>query len=135
MRAARACLALLLAAAGFGCGAGPDVGSLKESFAHQIEIIDLVRDLELDGDEVRFLRPDGSGEDVSWRVAINSAIVNPQDNEVLPYRGIITASWYANDRALLSGGGTSELPLWILDAGLSQECWAFWEQSVGRWDW
>lgn len=135
MKAAWVSLALLLAAALLGCGGGPGVDSLKESFAHQIEIIDLVHDLELDGDEVTFLRPDGSGDDVSWRVAIRSAIVDPQDDETLPYRGIITASWYANDRALLSGGGTSELPLWILEAGLSQECWAFWEQSPGRWDW
>ena len=111
------------------------MGSLKESFAQQIEVIDLVSDLELEGDEVTFLRPDGSGEDVSWRVAIRSAIVDPHDDEALPYRGIITASWYANDRALLSGGGTSELPLWILDAGLGQECWAFWEQSTDRWSW
>jgi hypothetical protein len=111
------------------------VDSLRTSFARQIEVIELVRDLELDGDEVTFSRPDGSGEEVSWRVHISSAVVEAQDDEALPYRGIVTASWYANDRALLSGGGTSELPLWILDAGLSQECWAFWEESSSRWGW
>ena len=135
MKARWSRLALLVAAAGLGCGGGPGVESLRESFTHQIEVIDFVRDLELDGDDVTFVRQDGSGEDVSWRAHIASAIVEPQDDEAMPYRGIITASWYANDRAILSGGSTSELPLWILDAGLGQECWAFWEQSTSRWDW
>ena len=125
-------VALLLSAAGPGCGGGPGVESLRESFAQEIEVIDFVRDLELEGDDVTFVRPDGSGQDVSWRVHLNSAIVERQDDEALPYRGIITASWYANDRAILSSGSTSELPLWILDAGLSHECWAFWEQSARR---
>lgn len=135
MKTGWACLVVLLAVGGLGCGGGPGVESLRESFAQEIRVIDFVRDLELDGDDVAFVRPDGSGEDVSWRVHIDSAIVEPQDDEAMPYRGIITASWYANDRAVLSGGSTSELPLWILDAGLSQECWAFWELSTGRWDW
>ena len=135
MKAGWACLALLLAAAGLGCGGGPGVESLRESFAQEIEVIDFVHDLEIDGDDLTFFRPDGSGQDVSWRVHLDSAIVERQDDEAMPYRGIISASWYANDRMIGSRGSTSELPLWILDAGLSHECWAFWEQSTSRWNW
>ena len=29
----------------------------------------------------------------------------------------------------------ADLPLPILDAGLAQECWAFWDKNSGKWSW
>ena len=119
-----------------GCGGEPGVRSLRDSFSDQISTISLVHDFERDGDELTFLRPDGSGEDVSWRVRIDSAVVEPHDDEAMPYRGIVESSWWLNDRrVLLPSRGFSNLPLWILDEGISEVCWALWETTSGQWGW
>ena len=129
-------LAVSLAAlAASGCGQQPGAGSLRDSFSEQISAIDLVHDFQRDGDELTFLRPDGSGEEVSWRVRIDSAVVEPHDDEAMPYRGIVESSWWVNGRLVLPSGNISNLPLWILDEGLSQDGWAFWEASTARWSW
>ena len=119
-----------------GCGPPePTADNLRESFAQLIASIEYIRDLERDGDELSFLRPDGSGMDVSYRIHIDSAIIEPNDDESMPYRGIVESSWYLDGRLVQSTGSTSDLPMWVLDAGLGQYCWAFWEEPAKRWDW
>ena len=123
-----------------GCGRAdesgkPSVESLRASLAEQIAGIEFVHDFGRKGDELTFQRPDGSGEEVSYRVHIDSAVVEPNDDAAIPYRGVITASWYLNDRLVARTGSISNLPMWIQDAGLGQECWAFWEEPAKRWDW
>ena len=70
-----------------------------------------------------------------WRVHIDSAVVEPQDDEIFPYQGVVTSSWYANGELVEPVGVMSFLPTEFLDQGIGQECWAFWEAESGRWDW
>ena len=118
------------------CGGEPGVGGLRDSFSSQISAISYVHDFQGDGDELTFLRPDGSGEEIAWRVRIYSALVEPHEDEAMPYRGLVESSWWLNDRrVLLPSRGISNLPLWILDEGISEECWALWDSASGQWGW
>ena len=82
-----------------------------------------------------FSAPDLSGNDAQWQVRIGSAVLEPQDDEALPFRGLITSSWYADGELVEYLGSLSALPKAIEDAGVGQECWAFWETDTRRWDW
>ncbi len=118
------------------CGGEPGVRSLRDSFSDQIAAISHVHDFERDGDELTFFRPDGSGEEIAWRVRIDSALVEPHGEEGMPYRGMVESSWWLNDRrVLLPSRSISNLPLWILDEGISEECWGLWEASTEQWGW
>ena len=117
-----------------GCGK-PSLESLRESFTQQIASIGVVRDFQHNGDELAFSGPDGAGSDVKWRIHIDSAVVEPYDDEMMPYRGIIQSSWYANGQLIEPTGSFSNLPIEFLDEGVSQDCWAFWETRTQRWDW
>lgn len=117
------------------CAGEPDERSLRESFARQIGAVDHVQDFERRGDVITFRRPDGSGELINWRIEIESARVEPHDAEGLPYRGFVSSSWFLNDRRVASSPTSSDLPAWILETGLGQECWAFWESAKGAWGW
>ena len=117
-----------------GCGP-PSVESLRESFARQIASISFVSDFQRDGDELAFSRLDGGGSDVRWRIHIDSAVVEPYDDEMMPYRGIIKSSWYADGRLIEPTGSFSNLPMWLLDGGVSQDCWVFWEEKTQQWGW
>ena len=92
-----ACLAGLLALG--ACGAPEsdtaDAESLRAAFAGQIEAVETVSGFERDGNEMTFSGPDGSGGEVAWRVVIDSAVVQPWEDESLPYRGVVLSTWYA----------------------------------------
>ena len=118
-----------------GCSPQPTPESLRTSFGEQIAAVQFVHDFTQDGDEVTFARPDGSGEEISWRVRIDSASVEPQDDESLPFRGIILSSWWIDGVLVGRQGEFSDLPMWVLDSGLGQECWAFWETESSSWGW
>jgi hypothetical protein len=124
-------LAILMLA---GCGT-PGEEDLRESFAQQIATVSLVRDFQRNGDELTFSGPYGAETDAKWRIHIDSAVIEPQDDETKPYKGTITSSWYANGRLIQPRGSYSDLPSEFLDKGVGQHCWAFWEKSTKRWGW
>ncbi|MYB17887.1 MAG: hypothetical protein F4Y16_02675 [Holophagales bacterium] len=118
----------------------PDVDTLRASFIAQIESIDLVAGLETDGDEVRFVRPDGSGEDVEWRVRIDSLEVESGEGEGAQVLGRVRSAWSADGRPITvqqgPAGLVTDMPHWLLDAGLAPaECWALWDEEAKAWGW
>jgi len=131
-------LSLLLVA----CGAPvsePTDETLRASFVRQIESIDLVTDLVADGDEIRFLRPDGSGQDVEWRVRIDSLDVAAGEGAEEPLLGRVRSAWRANGRPITveqgPTGPVTDMPNWVLDAGLAPDCWALWDEETRTWGW
>lgn len=127
----------MLAACGPPPEPQPDVDTLRASFIAQIESVDLVAELETDGDEVRFVRPDGSGQDVEWRVRIDSLEV--ESGEGAQVLGHVLSAWSANGRPITvwegSTGLQTDMPLWVLDAGLATDCWALWDEEAKAWSW
>ena len=117
----------------------PDVDTLRASFIAQIESIDLVADLETDGDEVRFVRPDGSGQDVEWRVRIDSLDVESGTGEGAEVLGHVLSAWSADGRPIRvwqgPTGPMTDMPHWVLDAGLAPECLALWDDEAKAWGW
>jgi len=126
---------LVLASCLIGCNAEPGAASLKDSFALQIESIDLVGDFERQGDEITFVRLDGAGDRIEWRVVIESAVVEPQEDEAIPFKGTVKSSWTLNGRPVRVRGDVSGLPVWILETGISQDCYALWEAETESWGW
>ena len=142
-RAARAALgALSLAGVSLACGESvpePDVKSLRASFIAQIESIDLVKDLEVYGSEIHFARPDGSGADVDWRVRIDSLEVGPWAGPEAELAGHVVSRWSVAGRPVSveigPDGLVTDMPFFVLDAGLAPECWAFWDEEAKAWGW
>ncbi len=135
-------LAAALAGALAACGPQepqPEVDTLRASFVAQIGSIDLVTDLEVDGDELRFVRPDGSGQGIEWRVRIDSLEVDPGSDEGAQPVGHVLSTWTANGRPITvrqgPAGPVTDMPHWVLDAGLAPECWALWNEETGEWGW
>ena len=146
VRRARGARARLLAAVGpaavlalTACGGGqpalPDADNLRDSFADRIAGIAAVTGFERDGDEMTFSGPDGSGGEIAWRVRIDSAVVQPRDEESLPYQGVVLSSWYAGGELIQPAGSISNLPSDFLDAGIAQDCWGLWDAAGRRWTW
>ena len=132
-----ACLAGLLALG--ACGATEsdtaDPESLRASFAGQIESVEAVSGFDRDGNEMTFSGPDGSGGEIAWRVVIDSAVVQPWEDESLPYRGVVLSTWYAGGEEIQSAGSISNLPSDFLEAGIAQDCWGLWDAAERRWTW
>ena len=131
-----ACLPVLLALA--ACAAEPDTAdaeSLRAAFAGQIEAVEAVNGFDRDGNEMTFTGPDGSGGEVAWRIVIDSAVVQPWEDESLPYRGVVLSTWYAGGEEIPSAGSISNLPADFLDAGIAQDCWGLWDVAELRWTW
>lgn len=116
------------------CGS-PSSESLQESFVRQIESIPTVYNLKYDKDELTFFGPGDGKSDTAWHISIDLAVVESNDDETMPFRGIIQSSWYANGQLIKPTGNFSHLPVVYLDVGVGQECWAFWEEATGQWDW
>ena len=128
---------LLLVLFAAGCSSGePDEAGLRDSFVAQLTANRFVKDVQRSGDELRFSAPGAEGEaSASWRVHIDSAVVERSDNAANPYRGVVKSSWFANDRQVLPRGSSSNLPLELTSNGLAQECWALWDPAARRWGW
>ena len=126
---------LALAACGGRQPATPDADNLRDSFAEQIAAVAAVTGFERDGDEMTFSGPDGSGGATDWRVRIDSAVVQPWDDESLPYQGVVLSSWYAGGEPVRPAGSISNLPSDFLDAGIAQDCWGLWDAAERRWTW
>jgi hypothetical protein len=117
----------------------PNVDSLKASLVAQIESIDLVKDLEVYGDEIHFARPDGSGADVEWRVRIDSLDVGPWAGPEAELAGHVVSRWSVAGRPVSveigPEGLVTDMPFFVLDAGLAPECWALWDEETKAWGW
>ncbi len=117
----------------------PDADTLRASFVAQIESIHLVADLEVDGDEIRFARSDGSGEDVEWRVRIDALEVVSEEGEGARILGRVLSAWSANGRPIRvwqgPAGPMTDMPHWVLAAGLATECFALWDEEAKEWGW
>lgn len=120
-----------------GCSAGePSVDSLLDSFAAQISSVEFVHDFVRDGDDITFLRPDGSGMDVEYAVHIDSALVEPNEgDDAAPWRGLVESTWRIDGRIITPSASVSNLPMWIDEAGIAQECWGLWDAGSGEWGW
>ncbi len=128
-------VALILAALPLAACGKPGVEGLRESFAQQVASNRFVRDFQRNGDELLFVGPDAVGGAAKWRIHIDSAVIEPNDDEKQPYKGTVKSSWYANDQLIQPTGRDSHLPVELLDKGLGQDCWAFWEPEAKRWGW
>jgi hypothetical protein len=128
---------LLLAVTCFGaCSTKPGTDSLHESFVNQLRANRFVKDLERTGDDIRFSGPGANGEEMAkWHVHIDSAEVDENADPARPYKGVLKSSWFANDQRVVPRLRDSNLPIELTSNGLAQECWAFWDQSGGRWSW
>ncbi len=119
-----------------GCGGGPpDAESLRQAFADQVASVPMVSDLQRDGDELTFVGPGKDGAQSAWLVNIDSAVVEPYEDEQTPYRGVVLSSWYDNGEPVEPVGTMSGLPSAFLDQGMAQDCWGLWDAADGRWTW
>ena len=126
-------LVFILAAA-TACGA-PGERGLRDSFAEQLAANRFVNGFTRNGDELTFSGPGPEGGGAKWRVQIEAAIVEAQDDEKQPYKGTVRSSWFADGLKIEPGGGQSNLPFELTSNGLSQDCWAFWDEAGRRWSW
>ncbi len=115
------------------CGK-PAVEGLRDSFAEQVAANRFVKDFQRNGDDLLFSAPDSSGSPATWRVHIDSAVIEKADDESR-YKGTVKSSWFGNGEAVIPSGRESNLPVELLDNGISQDCWAWWEPDTGRWGW
>ena len=116
--------------------AEPNEESLRDSFVERIETTDLVTDFMREDDELRFTGPDGGGDTTAWRVVVETLLVEPREfDEEMPYEGRVTSNWYADGELVEYLGNMTALPKVYQDRGLGQECWAYWMESEGHWDW
>ena len=118
-----------------GCAVEPSTENLRESFSDQIAAIELVEDFVREGDDISFTRLDGAGDQVEWTIHIDSLSLEPYDDPATPFRGIVRSTWRVNGRPVISQGDISGLPQWVLETGISQDCWAFWESEPRVWSW
>jgi len=117
------------------CAMQPGEVNLVGSFGEQIAAVDGVTDFERDGNELTFMGPDGEGGIASWRVLIGSTEL--VSNEGRPLEGHVVSSWYRDGELIEPDYSLrmSMLPNEFVDAGLAQDCYAFWDEAVSGWDW
>jgi hypothetical protein len=130
----RAPLILVLLAS--ACGDGrPSASDLRDSFATQLAANRFVSNVHPDGDAIMFSSLAADGRVGAWRVVIDSAKVEPNNDPSLPYKGTITSSWYSDGQLVQPSGRQSNLPVELTSNGLAQECWALWNSASARWEW
>ncbi len=129
-----------MACALLACGAPmdePNEDSLKASFVARIEADEYVRDLQVYGNEIHFSRRDASRELVRWEVRIDSLSVEPWAGEEADLAGHVISAWTVAGRPVTVEAGpnglVTNMPLWVLDAGLAPECWALWDDHARAW--
>lgn len=116
------------------CGK-PGAEGLRESFAQQVASNRFIRDFQRKGEDLVFSGPGAEGGVATWRVHIDSAVIEPNGNPAQPYKGVVRSSWYSNDQVVRPSGSDSNLPIELMANGLSQDCWAFWVEATKKWDW
>lgn len=132
----RWCAALIAAMLLPACGSGgPDEATLRDSFVAQLSANSFVRDVQRSGEEVMFSAPAAEGGTASWRVRMDEARIEENDDPAMPYKGTIKSSWYSNGQLVQPSGRESNLPVELTSNGLAQECWALWNSASRRWEW
>ncbi len=127
---------VILALLASACGEGrPGTDGLRDSFAAQLAANSFVRDVQRNGDEITFSGPAPDGGVGPWRLVIDSAAVEPNDDPSLPYKGTVTSSWYSDGQPVRPSGLESNLPVELTSNGLAQDCWALWNSASARWEW
>jgi hypothetical protein len=116
------------------CGK-PTVDGLRDSFAQQVAANRFVKDFQRNGDELLFSAPGSSANAAKWRVHIDSAVIETTEDGTQRYKGTVKSSWFADGEAVTPSGRDSNLPVELLDNGISQDCWAWWEPDTKRWGW
>jgi hypothetical protein len=127
--------ALILVLAAAACSQRPGEDELRASFAQQLASNKFVKGFERSGDDLRFTGPGAEGGEAQWRVHIDSAVVEPNDDQAQPYKGTVKSSWYSDGQPIVPSGRDSGLPFELMSNGLSQECWAFWDSASRQWNW
>jgi len=115
----------------------PGHANLRDSFVAQITSVDGVRAVAREGDGLTFSGPDGRGGTASWRVRIDSAVVEPGPGEGASPQGHIVSTWWRDGDEVEYLGAMTALPDVFLDPpiGVGQECWAIWDTTSRTWGW
>jgi hypothetical protein len=117
------------------CSGKPSEQSLRDSFAQQLAANKFVKDFQRSGDDMTFSAPGAEGGVSKWRVHIDAATIEDNNNQAQPYKGTIRSSWYSDGQLVKPGARDSNLPIELMSNGLSQEPWAFWESAANKWSW
>lgn len=128
-------LAIVLAVVASACGSAPGTAGLQDSFARQLEANQFVSNFQRTGDEMTFTGPGPEGGSALWRVHIDSAAIDPQEDRRQPFKGTVKSTWTADGTPIRIEGSRSNLPDELLSNGLSQDCWAFWDPTAKTWGW
>ena len=128
---------LATAALNAACNGAPKEQGLRDSFAQQLGANKFVKEFTRNGDEMTFVGPGPEGGTAKWRVHIDSGVVEPNADKAnpSPYKGTIKSSWFADGRKVEAGVRQSNLPFELNANGLSQDCFAFWDQAGKKWSW
>jgi hypothetical protein len=137
MKAPMAAGLIAFAALGVACSGQPGEQGLRDSFAQQLGANRFVKEFQRNGDEMTFVGPGPEGGTAKWRVHIDSGIVEPNEDtsNPSPYKGTIKSSWFADGQKIEPGARQSNLPFELNSNGLSQDCYAFWDEAAKNWDW
>jgi hypothetical protein len=127
---------LLVSLLASACGSGrPGEAELRDSFAAQLAANSFARDVQRNGDEITFSGPAVAGGTGNWRVVVDSAVIEVNEDPARPYKGTVTSSWYSDGQLVTFSGRESNLPVELTSNGLAQECWALWNTASARWEW
>jgi hypothetical protein len=126
---------MTFAALSAGCSSAPAEQSLRDSFAQRLSENRFVKEFQRNGDEMTFVGPGPEGGTAKWRVHIDSAVIEPNPDEKMPYKGTIHSSWYADGQKIVATARESRLPYELTSNDLAQDPWAFWDPAAKQWDW
>jgi hypothetical protein len=130
-----AAVVLLAAALAVACNSAPAEQGLRDSFARRLSENRFVKEFQRNGDDMTFVGPGPEGGTAKWRVHIDSAVIEPNTDEKLPYKGTIHSSWYADGQKIVATARESRLPYELTSNDLAQDPWAFWDPAAKNWDW
>jgi len=128
-------LAATVAAVACAGNSKPSEDSLRESFAQQLSANKFIKDFQKSGEDLTFTGPGAEGGVAKWRVHIDSAVIEDNDKPAQPYKGNVKSSWFSDGQPVTPRGRESHLPIELMDNGLAQDCWAFWEADAKKWSW
>lgn len=135
MRSLLAAGLITFAALAAGCSSAPGEQGLRDSFAQQLGGNKFVKEFQRSGDEMTFVGPGPEGGTAKWRVHIDSAAIEPNQDPKMPYKGTAKSSWFADGQKIEPRGSQSNLPYELTANGLAQECYALWDPAGNKWGW
>ena len=126
---------LTAAALSAACSSAPPEQGLRDSFAQQLGGNKFVKEFQRSGDEITFVGPGPEGGTAKWRVHIDSAAVEPNQDQKTPYKGTVKSSWFADSQKIEPRASQSNLPYELTADGLAQDCYALWDPAGKKWGW